>query len=95
MIVQQDEPDDYVLATGERHSVREFVERAFACVDLDIEWRGSGVEERGIHAFDRDELWSKWIRVISARPKLIFWSVTPRGRGSDSAGGTKPALMTW
>ena len=49
MIVQQDEPDDYVLATGERHSVREFVERAFACVDLDIEWRGSGVEERGIH----------------------------------------------
>ena len=50
MIVQQDEPDDYVLATGEKHSVREFVERAFACVDLDIAWRGSGINEKGIHA---------------------------------------------
>ena len=50
MIVQQDEPDDYVLATGERHSVREFVEKAFACVDMDIEWRGSGIKEKGINA---------------------------------------------
>jgi GDPmannose 4,6-dehydratase len=50
MIMQQDEPDDYVLATGERHSVREFVERAFACVDLDIEWHGSGINEAGVHA---------------------------------------------
>ena len=49
MIVQQDEPDDYVLATGERHSVREFVEKAFACVDVDIEWRGSGIKEKGIN----------------------------------------------
>ena len=48
MIVQQDEPDDYVLATGERHSVREFVEKAFACVGRSIEWRGSGIEEKGI-----------------------------------------------
>jgi GDPmannose 4,6-dehydratase len=49
MIVQQNEPDDYVLATGERHSVREFVEKAFACVDIDIEWRGSGIKEKGIN----------------------------------------------
>jgi GDPmannose 4,6-dehydratase len=48
LIVQQDEPDDYVLATGERHSVREFVEKAFACVDRSIEWRGSGPDEKGI-----------------------------------------------
>jgi GDPmannose 4,6-dehydratase len=50
MIVQQDEPDDYVLATGERHSVREFVEKAFACVGRSIEWQGSGVDEKGIEA---------------------------------------------
>jgi GDPmannose 4,6-dehydratase len=50
MIVQQTEPDDYVLATGERHSVREFVENAFACVGRSIEWRGSGVDEKGIEA---------------------------------------------
>jgi GDPmannose 4,6-dehydratase len=47
MILQQDKPDDYVLATGEKHSVREFVEKAFACVDKQIEWRGCGVEEKG------------------------------------------------
>jgi len=48
MILQQDEPDDYVLATGEKHSVREFVERAFAQVGRRIVWRGTGVEETGI-----------------------------------------------
>src|SRR5271157_3631710 len=50
MIVQQDEPDDYVLATGERHSVREFVEKAFACVGRSIAWQGSGIDEKGIDA---------------------------------------------
>ena len=48
MILQQEEPDDYVLATGEKHSVREFVEKAFAHVGRRIEWRGAGVEEKGI-----------------------------------------------
>ncbi len=48
LIVQQDQPDDYVLATGETHSVREFVEKAFAHVGRSIEWQGSGVDEKGI-----------------------------------------------
>lgn len=46
-ILQQDEPDDYVLATGETHSVREFVERAFGHVGRSIVWRGSGQDEKG------------------------------------------------
>jgi GDPmannose 4,6-dehydratase len=50
MILQQTEPDDYVLATGEKHSVREFTEKAFAHVGKQIEWKGSGIEERGIDA---------------------------------------------
>ena len=50
MILQQQEPDDYVLATGEQHSVREFIEKAFAHVGRNIEWRGSGVDEKGIDA---------------------------------------------
>jgi len=50
MILQQDEPDDYVLATGECHSVREFVELAFAHVGRQIVWKGSGVDEKGIDA---------------------------------------------
>lgn len=46
-IVQQDEPDDYVLATGETHTVREFTELAFAEIGTRIEWRGKGVQEKG------------------------------------------------
>ena len=47
MMLQQDEPDDYVLATGENHSIREFVERAFAEVGRTIEWSGEGLDEIG------------------------------------------------
>src|SRR6476646_10110440 len=47
LMLQQDRPDDYVLATGEMHSVREFVEQAFACVGRKLAWRGHGVEEVG------------------------------------------------
>ena len=46
-ILQQDEPDDYVLATGETHTVREFVELAFRQIDREIEWSGTGADERG------------------------------------------------
>lgn len=48
MILQADAPDDFVLATGETRSVREFVELAFAEVGREIEWEGEGVEETGI-----------------------------------------------
>src|SRR5436305_2104836 len=48
LMLQQDEPDDYVLATGESHSVREFVEKAFAHIGRTIVWSGSGVDEKGI-----------------------------------------------
>src|SRR5665213_934933 len=49
-ILQQPKPDDYVLATGEAYSVRQFVERAFAHVGRKIEWCGMGKSERGIDA---------------------------------------------
>lgn len=47
MMLQQEKPDDYVLATGEMHSVREFIEKAFALRGFDIEWKGEGVNEIG------------------------------------------------
>jgi len=56
LMLQQDAPDDYVLATGEAHSVREFVERAFACLGRQILWRGQGVDEVGICARSGREL---------------------------------------
>ena len=48
LMVQQDQPDDYVLATGESHTVREFVEKAFAHVGRNIAWQGSGADEKGV-----------------------------------------------
>jgi GDPmannose 4,6-dehydratase len=57
-ILQQEQPDDYVLATGETHSVREMVERAFACVGRAIVWRGKGVDEVGSDArTGKDLVW--------------------------------------
>ena len=50
MMLQTDKPQDYVIATGESHSVREFCEVCFAEVGLPIEWRGEGVDEEGIDA---------------------------------------------
>lgn len=50
LMLQQGKPGDYVVATGEDHSVREFVERAFAEIGRQIEWQGEGVEETGLDA---------------------------------------------
>jgi len=47
-ILQQDTPEDYVLATGETHSIREFCEAAFGEINIAIEWRGLGAEEVGV-----------------------------------------------
>jgi GDPmannose 4,6-dehydratase len=50
LILQQTAPDDYVLATGEAHSVREFVQIAFSFVGKQVDWVGSGVNEKGVDA---------------------------------------------
>ena len=49
-ILQHERAEDWVLATGEAHSVREFIERAFACVGRELAWKGRGVEEKGLDA---------------------------------------------
>ena len=48
LILQQDEPEDFVIASGEQHSVREFCEQAFRRAGIEIEWKGQGIEEVGI-----------------------------------------------
>ena len=48
LMLQQDKPDDYVIATNETRTVREFVETAFGHVGIEIEWKGTGVDEIGI-----------------------------------------------
>jgi GDPmannose 4,6-dehydratase len=48
MMLQQGSAEDYVIATGEQHSVREFIERAGTRLEMRIEWRGAGIEEQGV-----------------------------------------------
>ena len=48
LMLQQDKPDDYVIATGVTKTVRDFVELAFKCIDIEINWEGSGVNEKGL-----------------------------------------------
>lgn len=49
LMLQQDHPDDYVIASGETHTVREFVELAFHFAGIEVKWRGTGIEEMGIN----------------------------------------------
>ena len=48
LMLQQSKPDDYVIATGETHSVREFVEAAFREAEIELEWTGHGIDEKGV-----------------------------------------------
>lgn len=48
LMLQQNEPDDYVIATGETHTIREFAEKAFACLDMKVQWSGKDENEVGI-----------------------------------------------
>lgn len=56
MMLQQDQPDDYVLATNETHTVREFVEFSAKALGLDLQWRGEGIEEEGYNAKTGDTI---------------------------------------
>lgn len=53
-IVQYEKPEDFVLATGETHTVRSFVNKAFAAINITLDWRGEGVDEKGYNAATGD-----------------------------------------
>ena len=76
-ILQQDEPDDYVLATGESHTVREFVEIAFSRIGRTVEWRGKGVNETGIDRKTGDVL-------VEIDPRYFRPTEVPLLRGDPS-----------
>ena len=85
LMLQQDKPDDYVIATGETHTVREFIEAAFNSVGVKLEWSGKGLDEKGI-----DPKTGK-IRVAL---ELRFPSVNPASAAAlvrSHSGATKPA----
>lgn len=64
LMLQQDEPDDYVISTGEQHSVREFVEKAGDHFGMNIQWRGEGLDEVGFDAISGKD-------VVKINPKFF------------------------
>ena len=92
-IVQQAEPDDYVLATGETRSVREFVKKAFAIVGKRISWRGHGLKEKGFDVVSGRvliEIDPRYFRPTEAICSLGI----PRRQGPSSAGTTESHSMS-
>ena len=71
LILQQDEPDDYVLATGKTTEVREFVRMTFAELGIDIEFKGKGIEEKGIVSRVKWEVISDKLKSIGADDNII------------------------
>lgn len=72
-ILQHTEPDDFVLATGKSHSVREFCELAFKEVGIELEWKGTGVDEVGIaKEIKKDKLKSKKELSVAQGDELVF-----------------------
>jgi GDPmannose 4,6-dehydratase len=55
-MMQQEKPQNYVIATGETHSVREFVELAFKAINIDVEWIGKGVNEVGVEKNNKNRI---------------------------------------
>jgi GDPmannose 4,6-dehydratase len=73
-MLQAEEPDDYVVGTGESHTVKEFVEKAFEYAGIEIEWRGAGTEERGVLRSIASHLSSR----VSLSPGTVLIEVDPR-----------------
>jgi GDPmannose 4,6-dehydratase len=105
LILQQERPDDYVIATGEKHSVRDFVEVAFREIGVEIEWRGDGVNEVGVVCRLHEDVGGpeprikendvQWIHAISDRQRLIcFWVTRPR-QERPSVGNPLSPSMRW
>ncbi|MCX5815829.1 MAG: GDP-mannose 4,6-dehydratase [Proteobacteria bacterium] len=86
LMLQQDKPDDYVVGTGESHSIREFVESAFVYAGIELEWQGTGTNEKGIiKSVSRDSLIVNSINAAESqitnhelRPGSVLVEIDPR-----------------
>jgi len=81
LMLQQDKPDDYIIATGESHTVREFVEYAFKEIGVGIEWKGQGVDEKGIVSEIRGQM-----AEVKGQPSSPSGYAVPRRVDSREAG---------
>ena len=64
LMLQQDKPDDFVIATGKQYSIRQFCERAFETLGIELEWRGGGIDEKGIVKYKMKDLsWASDLKI--------------------------------
>ncbi len=77
LMLQQEEPEDFVIATGKQYSVRDFVVAAGSLLDMKIEWQGEGVRRGGYRHDTRAASSFAWILAISVRPKWRRCWATP------------------
>jgi GDPmannose 4,6-dehydratase len=85
LMLQQDKPEDFVIATGQQYSVRDFVNAAARELDMTLTWQGEGVSEKAVDENGRTRS-SPSASVISGRRKWKRCSATPPRRGRSSAG---------
>ena len=78
LILQQEESDDFVIATGEYHTVREFCTLAFEQLGIDLRWEGEGEKERGICAKDNRSALSSQLSALSSLEGKVLVEVDPR-----------------
>ena len=78
LILQQDEPDDFIIATGEYHTVREFCTLAFQRVGINLRWEGEGEKERGICVKDDRKTLSSQLSALNSLEGKVLVEVDPR-----------------
>ena len=93
-MLQQETPEDYVIATGEQYSVREFVAAVAAELGMDMRWEGSGVEEKGYDADGNCIVQVDRALLPTSRGRARCSATRPR-RANSSAGSRPPRSATW
>ena len=95
LMLQQEIPEDYVIATGKQFSVREFCEAVFKELGVEIVWKGSGVDEKGIDKKSGERLWLKLTRVISGPTEVESLLATRPKQRRNSDGKRRSVLKNW
>ena len=86
LLLQQEEPDDYVIATNETRTVREFAKTAFAAAGIEVEFEGEGVNESTQRIRQQVRLYLRLIRTSSDQQRLNFLLVTQLRQKQSLAG---------
>ena len=94
LMLQQEKPQDYVIATGEQYSVREFVQRCAELLELDLTWQGSRRRREGRRQV-RQRQSSPSTRATSAPPRSRRCSAIPARPSANWAGRRAPASTNW